>query len=528
MIKIDGNNLLPQHVYDISYTNADFELTTDARDRMQLSRNLVDRFVNNAHTIYGINTGFGPLSGYRVSEEALKEHQVNLLHHLSTGQGDLFSEEETRAIMVSRVNALAKGYSGIRVEVIENILNGLRKGLLPEIPTEGSVGASGDLVPLAHMARVFSGIGWAKYKGERLPATEALQKAGLKPIELKSKEGLALVNGTSAMTGIMSLAVVDVQKLLNFHEFLSSCLIQVMYGEPEVLCGQLHRARGHKGQISVAKRMAEYLCTHERYEKEINNHHWGMREKPVKEGIEIQDPYSMRCAPQVLGACQDVVWHVEQVVTCELNASTDNPLIFPETEIVIHGGNFYGQQISFAADYLRLSIVKMLLLSERQIDRLLNWRYSQGLSPMLTGANPGLNSGMAGCQLMATSLAAEARMLTAPASIQSIPTNGNNQDVVSMGMTAARYTKKVLPMAWKIAAVETMALVQAAELRNDDTVMGKGYKKLFEKVRTVFPKLNEDRPLNEEIEHVRDLICSDDFQNEILQVSSKNPWMDDT
>lgn len=524
MININGYSLLPLHVFNVAHEDASFELAEDAKQKMLESRELVDRFENEERSIYGINTGFGPLSGSRVSAEDLKQHQINLLHHLSTGQGELFSKEETRAIMIARANALACGYSGIRVEVVEKILEALRKDLLPEIPSEGSVGASGDLVPLAHMARVFSGIGWVRFKGERMLAKEALQKAGMEPVQMKSKEGLALVNGTSAMTGLMCLAVVETQKLLNMLEFLSSCLIQVMYGEPEILCNQLHLARGHRGQVCVAQRMTNYLREHERYAREIDEHHWGTREKPVKEGIEIQDPYSMRCVPQILGACQEVIWHVEQVVTRELNASTDNPLVFPEYEMVIHGGNFYGQQISFAADYLRLAIVKMLLLSERQIDRLLNWRYSQGLSPMLTGSAPGLNSGMAGCQLMATSLAAEARMLAVPASVQSIPTNGNNQDIVSMGLTAARYTQKILPMAWKIAAVETMALVQAADLREDKTVMGSGYKLLNEKVREVFPKLVEDRPLQEEIEKVNTLIQSKDLQNDILLKPPHNPW----
>ncbi len=523
MINIDGYSLLPLHVFNISHEDVRFELTEDAKQKMRESRELVDRFVNEERTIYGINTGFGPLSDSRVSAKDLNQHQINLLHHLSTGQGELFSREETRAIMIARANALAHGYSGIRVDVVEKILEALRKDLLPEIPSEGSVGASGDLVPLAHMARIFTGIGWARFKGKRMPAEEALQKAGIKPVQLKSKEGLALVNGTSAMTALMCLAVVETQKLLNMLEFLASCLIQVMYGEPEVLCHQLHIARRHRGQICVAQRMADYLRQNDRYAKEIEEHHWGVREKPVKEGIEIQDAYSMRCAPQILGACQDIVWHVENVVTLELNASTDNPLVFPEYEMIIHGGNFYGQQISFVADYLRLAIVKMLLLSERQVDRLLNWRYSQGLSPMLTGSVSGINSGMAGCQLLATSLAAEARMLAVPASVQSIPTNGNNQDIVSMGLTAARYTQKILPIAWKIAAVETMALVQAADLREDEAVMGSGYKILNERVRKVFPKLVEDRPLHEEIEKVNMLIQSKGLQNDILLEKPSNP-----
>ncbi|MEO5357877.1 MAG: aromatic amino acid ammonia-lyase [Nitrospirae bacterium YQR-1] len=524
VIEINGHGLTLRNVYDIVISNAECKLSEGAKRKMAKSRELVERFENNGRVIYGINTGFGPLSGTRISKEDLEQHQINLFHHLCCGQGSLFSHSETRAIMVARANALARGFSGIRSEVVDNIIKALEVNLLPEIPSEGSVGASGDLIPLAHMARVFAGFGWASYKGQRLSAQEALSKAGLKPIRMKSKEGLALVNGTSAMTGLMCLSVVESQKLLNTLEFLSACLIQVMFAEPEVLCEQLHRARGHRGQATVAGRMTEYLLKNDRYACEIREHRWGAREKPVRAGVEIQDAYSIRCVPQILGACQDVIWHVEQVVTRELNASTDNPLIFPETETVLHGGNFYGQQISFASDYLRLSIIKMLLLAERQIDRLLNWRYSQGLSPMLTAAEPGLNSGMAGCQLLCTSLAAEARMMGSPASIQSIPTNGNNQDIVSMGLTGAKYTQRVLPMAWKIAAVEAMALVQAADCRGDSSVMGEGYKKMWSLIRSVFPKLIEDRPLHQEIEQVTELIKSDEFQAELISEPFPNPW----
>ena len=346
---------------------------------------------------------------------------------------------------------------------------------------------------------------------------------GLSPITLQCKEGLALVNGTSVMTGLMSIATVEASQILRWMEFLTSCLIQVLYGAPEVLCPQLHVARGHRGQYTAAASITEYLMTHPDYKKEIDEHQWGSHKKPVEAGTEIQDPYSLRCAPQILGAFQDAYWHIEQVVSRELNASTDNPLIFPDTETVIHGGNFYGQHVSMVSDYLKIGLIKLAILSERQTERLLNWKYSMGLPPLLTGGAPGLNSGMMGCQLLATSLVAEARGLGTPGSIQSIPTNANNQDVVSMGTTAAKMTRQVLPLLWKLLSVQTLALVQAADMRDDKKMMGSSYRKFYDMIRAVSPKLEDDRPLFEDIDRVVSLLKSGETQSALLNKNPVNP-----
>lgn len=524
MITLDGHSLKLQELWQAAVLGKECAIHQDSRVMMKSSRDLVERLAKEPRAIYGINTGFGPLSAARVSDEDLERHQVNLLHHLSVGQGDLFSPTETRAIMIARANALIRGYSGIREDVVDLLLNALNKGILPEIPSEGSVGASGDLVPLAHMSRLLIGLGHARVEGKRIPAEQALKDSGLTPVVLKCKEGLALVNGTSVMTGLMSLSTVESSFIIGWMEFLTACLFQVLYGEPEVLCEQLHRARGHRGQFVSAGMIAEYLRTHPDYAKEIDDHHWGTHRKPVAPGTEIQDPYSLRCTPQILGAVQDAYWHVEQVVTRELNASTDNPLIFPETDTVIHGGNFYGQHVSMVSDYLRLGLVKMALLSERQLERLVNWRYSMGLPPLLAGGEPGLNSGMMGCQLLATSLAAEARILSTPASIQTIPTNANNQDIVSMGTTSAKMTRKVLPILWKLMSIEALAIVQAADLRNNSNVMGGDFRKFYDLVREVSPSLKEDRPLFEDIERISALLQSDEAQRICLKPRPESPY----
>ena len=491
-------------------------LADEARPLIQRSRQLVETVAAQPRAIYGINTGFGPLSGFRISGDELAQHQLNLLYHLFVGQGALFSPAETRAIMLARVNALSRGYSGIREELIELLIAALNRNVLPEIPSEGSVGASGDLVPLAHMAGLLVGIGYAQVDGKRWPAADALRNVGLAPIVLQCKEGLALVNGTSVMTGLAALATQEAAQLLHWMELLTACLFQALGGEPEALCEQAQKARGFRGQALVARRVSNSLRTHPDFARRIDEHQWGSHPKPLDPGAEIQDPYSLRCAPQILGAFQEAYWHIEQVVARELNASTDNPLIFPDTGMVIHCGNFYGQQIAMVSDYLRMGLIKMALLADRQIERLVNWRYSRGLPPLLAGGKPGLNSGFAGAQLLATSLAAEARLLGTPASIQTISTNANNQDVVSMGCIAARMTRTCLPLVWKLVAIEALALAQAADWRGP-AVMGADYRKLYELVRGVSPKLESDRPLSEDLQRVTTLLQSDGAQQECLR-----------
>ena len=520
MVDVDGHLLQIADLWTVSKAADEAKLSPPAIERMQKSRALVEKFASQERAIYGINTGFGPLSGTRVSEKDLKQHQINLFHHLSVGQGTLFSREETRSIMVARANALARGFSGIRPAVVQLLIDCVNKDILPEIPSEGSIGASGDLVPLAHMSRMLIGLGYAQTPTGRLPAKEALASVGLAPLELQCKEGIALVNGTSAMTGLTALSTHESEQLLGWMEFLSAALFQVQSGEPEVLCEQAQYARGHRGQTLVASRIADHLRSNPQYKKEIDDHLWGSHAKPVEWGHEIQDPYTLRCVPQILGAFQDAFWHVEQVISRELNASTDNPLAFPETESIIHNGNFYGQHTAMVSDYLRMGLIKMAILSERQLDRLVNWRYSQGLPPMLSGAREGLNSGMMGCQLLATSIAAEARLLSLPASVQSIPSNANNQDVVSMGMSSAKLTRQVLPKVWTLLAINTLALCQAAEFRDDKNIFTSSFKILYDKVRKISPPLVEDRPLYEDIAAVRELLSNEEVQRECF---SKRP-----
>ena len=294
VISLDGHSFSVTDLWRLAHSGAAGQLATSARKQVRASRALVERVAAEPRAIYGINTGFGPLSGTRVSAPDLERHQLNLLHHLSVGQGALFSPVETRAIMAARANALARGYSGIREEVIVLLLSAMNEDVLPEIPCEGSVGASGDLVPLAHMSRLLVGLGHAVADGKRVPATEALRRRKLKPVVLQCKEGLALVNGTSVMTALAALAAHEAAMLLSWAECLTACLFQALYSAPEVLCEQVHKARGFRGQFISAERIARHLRTHPRYEQEIAEHRWGTHAKPVQPGERFR--IHTRCA----------------------------------------------------------------------------------------------------------------------------------------------------------------------------------------------------------------------------------------
>lgn len=494
MILLDGDRVSLCDLWR-GATGEACELDPAALPAMEASRALVQRLAAQDGAVYGINTGFGALSEFRVGPQDQARLQLHLLHHLSVGQGPLYDPRETRAVVIARANSLARGYSGIRPQVVRTLLGAMNAGVLPEIPEQGTVGASGDLVPLAHMARLLVGLGHARTPRGRLPAAEALSSVGLRPAVLQAKEALALVNGTSVMTGLACLSAMEARDLLALGELLTAGLYEVLGAAPEPLHPGLHLARPHPGQIASAARIKAHLDTGP------NGRHWGAGPKSDPEGVEIQAPYSLRCVPQILGACRDVLTHVEQVVQRELNSTTDNPVILPAEELVVHGGNFYGQHVGAAADYLSSQLITAGLLAERQLARLVDPRLSEGLPPMLSGGQPGLDTGFSGVQLLATSLAADLRLSGLPASIQTIPTNANNQDVVSMGTHAARRSRRVVGLVWRIQAILALGLAQAADLRGHH-VLGTASRALVELVREQSEHLGHDRPLADDIARI--------------------------
>jgi len=509
-IGLNGRNLTIEDVVEVSRERAQVELAAGAREQVMASRKFIDDMVAANRLIYGVNTGTGPNVHHTVPADKVNQLQTNIVRMLCCGMGEPLPQAVVRATMTVRANSLSRGHSGIRIEVLELLLAMINRGVHPVIYEQGSVGASGDLVPLAHMAAVLMGEGEAEYQGQRLPSVQALAQAGLQPLSLTAKEGLALVNGTSLMTAIGALAVGDTDQLIAVAEGTSAFALEMLLGTYEPYDPRIQELRPYPGQIATARNVlalvqgSGYVRSPEglRDELELERSHL-----PQDDGHtlshDLQDPYSLRCVPQIIGAVRDAVTFVRSIVGTDLNAVSDNPLIFSDDATVLHGGNFQGHHVAMAMDVLSLALNQLGILAERRLARYVDDKYSLGLRPYLTQGLPGLNNGMMGVQLMATSLVAENRLHATPASIQSIPTNGNNQDVVSMGALAARKNMPLVKNTRRLLAVELFALCQAAEERGLDK-LGRASRALYDYVRALVPALVEDRPLADDLRRLAD------------------------
>lgn len=509
-----GGNVAARDIHRIAIDGAPATVGPEARARMAASSAYLARCVDERRLIYGVTTGFGPLARHHVAPEHSATLQRNLLYHLASGVGAPLADTLVRATIAARVSSLARGYSGIGEPTTDLLLACLTRSITPVVPERGSVGASGDLTPLAHIALVLIGEGRARYDGAVRSGMDALRAAGLAPITLGHKEALALVNGTSAMTGIAALNAVRAERAAALMARLAVLHAEVTGGHIEAWDGRFGVARPHPGQIAAHAALQMHASGSTRLTPSIQP------PPPIRETVDgvfsapepHQDPYTVRCVPQELGAILDVLDFHARIVDTELNAATDNPLILaPETDgddgAVLHGGNFYGQHVAFASDALVMAMLKLAAWAERALARLTNPVYSRGLPAFLHGGIAGLNSGFMGAQVTATALVAEMRTLSVPASVQSISTNNDNQDVVTMGTIAARKASTVLDMVWELLAIHTMALAQGAELRarqaGHDTLRGAGFSpagaQLVGFVRARSASLDVDRPLSEEI-----------------------------
>ena len=424
MIAIDGNNLTLEQLASIARDRKAVTFDEASRVRAEASRAVIETLMAAGRTIYGVNTGFGKLADVVIPPDQLRQLQINLLRSHCCGVGEPLSEVEARAMLCLRANVLAKGFSGVRPVVIETLLELLNRGVHPVIPSRGSVGASGDLAPLAHLACVLIGEGEAMFEQQRMSGGEALRRAGITPLELQAKEGVALINGTQAMCAVGGLALLDAEKLARSSDVASAMTLEALRGTPSAFRHLLHNVRPQRGQREVAAHLRELLT-----ESEIRESH---RENDPR----VQDAYSLRCIPQVHGAARDTLFELRRVLEIELNSATDNPLVFPETNEVISGGNFHGEPVAMALDYAAIGVSELGALSERRIERLVNPDLSGGLPAFLVG-EPGTNSGMMMAQVTATALCAENKILAHPASIDSLPTSANREDHVSMGMTGS-------------------------------------------------------------------------------------------
>ena len=487
-IGLTGGDLTVEDVWAVAVEGGQAALAEEARGQMLAARAVVEGAVHGAteHT-YGVNTGFGRFVSKSIPEELTRELQLRLLRSHACGVGDPYPDEIVRAAMLLRANALAKGRSGARPEVVELLLGCMNRGVLPHVPSRGSVGASGDLAPLAHLALPLVGEGEASFEGERLAGKEALARAGLEPVSLEAKEGLSLVNGTQFMAAFGALGLIRARRLAKAADIACAVSLEALQGSRESFLPQVHALRPLRGQQASAANVLTLIEG-----SAINeSHRWCDK---------VQDAYSLRCAPQVHGASRDLLDYVDYTVSVELNAATDNPLVLVEEELLVSNGNFHGQPVAFALDALALAVAELASISERRVERLVNPSLSDGLPAFLT-TDGGLNSGFMIPQYVAASLVSENKVLSHPASVDSIPTSAGQEDHVSMGNAAGLKAWQVLANVEWALAIELLAGVQAVEfLAPLEPGVGVAAARGF--VRSLSPRLTEDRSLSGEIDLV--------------------------
>ncbi|NIM29670.1 MAG: histidine ammonia-lyase [Gammaproteobacteria bacterium] len=480
MIAIDGQSLTLAEFSDVVHDGAVCALADDARTRVEAARRTVEESVRRGDATYGINTGFGDLSRMRIEKANLAALQERLILSHSAGLGEPLPDAVVRGMLLLRANTLARGHSGVRASLIEALLGLLNAGVLPLVPSRGSVGASGDLAPLAHLALPLIGRGEVRVEGRVLPAREGLARAGLAPLALEPKEGVSLINGTQAMTSLLALSVLECRRLVRIADLVAAMATDALRGTDAAFDARLHRLRPYPGQRASAANIWKLMQGS------------GIRESHRQGDVRIQDPYSVRCAPQVHGAVRDLLADVEAKLAIEMNSVTDNPLIFPDDDEVVSGGNFHGEPMALAADVLTLGVSELGAISERRIEKLTNTAFS-GLPPFLT-PDAGLNSGFMMAQVSAAALASENKTLSHPASVDSIPTSADKEDHVSMGMGAALKLRCVVANTSRIIAIELAAAAQGIDLLRP-LRSSAPLEALHEAFRRRVPMLKEDREM---------------------------------
>ena len=495
MIYLDGNSLTLDDLAAVAIDGAPVALTDDARARVNASRAVVETFVSGDQPVYGINTGFGSFAEVRIPAESLAELQVNLLRSHAAGVGDPLPIPVVRATMALRANVLAKGFSGIRLATLDGLVDLLNRGVHPVVPSRGSVGASGDLAPLAHLALVLIGEGEAWHDDRRVPGMDALARAGLAPLTLAPKEGLALINGTQPSTALLGLALRSALQLVRAADITAALSIDGLQGSTRPFDPRIHAARGMAGQSVSAENLRNLMEG-----SAINAAHANCGR--------VQDAYSMRCAPQVHGTARDAVQFALRAFLAEANAATDNPMVFADTGEIVSGGNFHGAPVALAADVLAIGLTHLATISERRSDRLVN-PFSSGLPAFLT-RHGGLQSGLMMAQVTAAALTSELKTLAHPASVDTIPTSGNKEDHVSMSMAAALKADRAIALTRDVIAIEMLCACQAIDLL-DGLTTSPPLARVHALVREHVPTLASDRAPSRDIHEISRLIANGDI-----------------
>src|SRR2546421_1462637 len=498
-MELNGSPLSLEEIAAVAHGYEPVQIAASARPRILASRKVVDDIVTREAVVYGVNTGFGKLADVRIPPDEIGALQLNLVRSHACGIGPPLSEPEVRAMMLLRANVLTLGFSGVRPEVIELLCQMLNRRVHPFVPEKGSVGASGDLAPLAHLALSLISEGEAFFAGNRLDSGEALKRAKLKPVKLEAKEGIALLNSTQAMHAVGGLSISRAKRLASIADVAGAMTLEGLRDTPAAFDPRLHDARPHPGQKTVAGHLNSLLQGSE------------IRESHRKNDPRVQDAYSVRCIPQVHGAVRGVLAHCEQILEVESASATDNPLVFVETGDVISGGNFHGAPLALSFDYAAIALTDLMSISERRVDRLVNPDKSEGL-PAFLARNPGVESGFMIAHVAAASLLNEARVLAHPASTDNVTTSGGKEDHVSMGMTSALKLRSILDFAENLFAIELLAGAEALEYRRPLRA-GKGVERAFELVRQVASRLNGDRSLSGDIARLAEKIRAGAFDN---------------
>lgn len=508
MIRLGKKRLELNEVERIVRGGEAFEPDPDALQNVRESHAFLREFAKDK-VIYGINTGFGPMARYKLSEEEAVQTQYNLIRSHASGTGPSLSPEQVKAMMLARLNTLLQGYSGVSEELVQTLSSLIQKDIFPYIPEHGGVGASGDLVQLAHLGLVLIGEGEVKVDGEWRETSEVFKEKGIAPAPVRVREGLAIINGTSAMTGIGMMSVLSARRTLRWSVALSAMINDIVASFDDHFSKGLNETKQHEGQREVSSWMRSFLSDSGRVRKRSDHFFQGGIEDELLEE-KVQEYYSLRCVPQILGPVCDSIEAAEKVLVNELNSVNDNPVIDHKNEDVLHGGNFHGEQVAAEMDKLRSALTKTSMLVERQLNYLLSERLNERFPAFLNRGKPGHNFGMQGVQYTATSTVAENQTLSYPMHLHSIPCNNDNQDIVSMGTNAARLTQKVLDNLFEVLAVHGMAVVQAAELLDDKGALASKSKANLERIAADAAPFVQDTPLYKELTALRSTLADSD------------------